>query len=353
MRPKILVLSAISLFLAFSCSVEQSELTLETLTGTAVISGDVTYNAGAVMSDGGIKDRNILPAANQVVIVKVSNASILNDPNVAGYQIFTDSTDANGHYEMEIPVTNSLPVDAEISVAPFRAAWSYDLNGAVVNVNDVLYGTGSVRTAVLENMGIVEENIVLSASCVPDMQLTESHTISGTVYLPLWEAGQYEQWQPAETVAENIFGIQVELLVCKQVNQELYLMYSIEYNVETSNGEYTSTVALPSDVWENIGTNDGSYTVLVSVRTKPLAVNDFRNRFKYTDGSWDSQIVSILYPQLENAFALTVNDQVLESIVNFNFFSESVLLTDYSEVYGIGLFVKNGKLVTENNPFNW
>lgn len=355
MKPRFILFAALSLFFAASCSVEQSELTLDTMSGTALLTGRVTYDAGSVMEDGGIKARNILPASDQTVVVKVSNASYLGDPDMGGYQIFTDSTDANGVYSIEIPVTAAIPVDAEISVVPFKAVWSYDINGEIINISDVLYEEPYSRTVSVGNKGIVEQDITMLTSYVPEMELTESHTVSGTVYLPSWTNGQLLQWEPEKTVTNKEFDFQVELVVGRMVSSDEYIeLYTIEYNIKTdSQGEYEQTVKLPADIWDNVGTEVGNYYARITIRNKPLAVNDFLNRFQYVDNSWDSQTVSVLYPQIERVLVLDVNDAVLKSIIDFNFFYESQLLMRPTDVYGIGLLEKDGLSIRYSNPFNW
>lgn len=355
MKSRFILIAALSLFFAASCSVEQSELTLDNMNGTALLTGKVTYDAGSVLEDGGISPANILPASNQTVVVKVSNASYLGDPDMGGYQIFTDTTDAAGMYSIEIPVTEVMPVEAEISVVPFKAVWSYDINGEIININDVLYEDLYGATVSVGNKGIVEEDIVMFTSYVPEMELTESHTVSGTVYLPSWTNGQFLQWEPDKTVTNKEFDLQVELVVGKMISENGYIQqYSIEYNIKTDNqGEYEQTVKLPADIWDNVGTEVGNYYARITIRNKPLAVNDFLNRFQYVDNSWDSQTVSVLYPQIERVLVLDVNDAVLENVIDFNFLYESQLLMKPTDVYGIGLFEKNGKAIKSSNPFNW
>ena len=354
MKSRFILIAALSLFFAASCSVEQSELTLDNMNGTALLTGKVTYDAGSVLEDGGISPANILPASNQTVVVKVSNASYLGDPDMGGYQIFTDTTNAEGMYSIEIPVTETMPVEAEISVVPFKAVWSYDINGGIVTIEDVLYEEIYSTTVSVGNKGIVEEDIMMFTSYVPEMELTESHTVSGTVYLPSWTNGQFLQWEPDKTVTNKEFEFQVELIVDKISESGHIRQYSIEYNIKTDNqGEYEQTVKLPADIWENLGNENGEYNARIIIRNKPLAVNDFLNRFQYVDNSWDSQTVSLLYPQIERVLVLDVNDAVLENVIDFNFLYESQLLMRPTDVYGIGLLEKNGKAIKSSNHFNW
>jgi len=83
------------------CSEEQSSLSLEDFPGKAKLSGTLSYNEGQAYSNGKYTELNKV-AANTPLYVLISNADLVGDAK--GYTTLETVTDAEGKYEIEIPV---------------------------------------------------------------------------------------------------------------------------------------------------------------------------------------------------------------------------------------------------------
>ena len=106
---KILFFAMAALFLLTSCD-KQSELNVASISGSAKITGRVLYDPGYQTISGGTILSGYRPAAHRAITIEV----FYSGANVPG-KLFTDSTDENGIYSLDIPVG---PTTVNIEVTP-------------------------------------------------------------------------------------------------------------------------------------------------------------------------------------------------------------------------------------------
>lgn len=143
---------AILTVLTFSaCSEDQTAFNIEKVPGRATVQGTVTYNEGTTLS-GGKFSYNYKPAANLTIFVTVDNYSYAG--NLGGQTVFETTTDDNGKYSIELPVSNNMTTFS-VRTAQFKGVQSTieKVNNKITTVNrNVIYGASS--SVDLQNAGI-------------------------------------------------------------------------------------------------------------------------------------------------------------------------------------------------------
>ena len=82
---------------------DQSSLSIEDFQGRAKISGTLSYNEGQAYNNGNYTELNKV-AANTPVYIRISNTYLSPNGNASGYTTLETVTDANGKYEIEVPL---------------------------------------------------------------------------------------------------------------------------------------------------------------------------------------------------------------------------------------------------------
>jgi hypothetical protein len=119
-----------------ACDKKQSELTMDSITGSATITGTVEYDEGTYRNaNGNIVSEHKIPATGQKVIATIANS---NYGNADGHTTFTAVVDSLGNYKLTVPVAASQEVDVQISVAPFKAS------NSTLNENNEIQSDSSV-----------------------------------------------------------------------------------------------------------------------------------------------------------------------------------------------------------------
>ena len=100
-----------------SCSKEQSELTLDSVKGSATIEGTVLYDMGATKNlDATISPVTRVIAAGVTVLVKIDYSDY--STGSVGTKTFSTITNAEGMYTITVPV--AVSADAKVSIYPFK-----------------------------------------------------------------------------------------------------------------------------------------------------------------------------------------------------------------------------------------
>ncbi len=90
-------------------------MSLEDIPGKAKIIGSLTYDAGQAYMNGEYVQQ-IKPAAQKVVYVRVSNASLSPTGLAAGFTVYETTTDESGSFSIEIPaidIGNGVSVEIQ------------------------------------------------------------------------------------------------------------------------------------------------------------------------------------------------------------------------------------------------
>ena len=160
---RVAVLAAACGFL-FSCTPEQSKLTVDTFSQKATIVGKVTYDRGIKWNSGVIDSySDWQPAADVIVLARIAYSDIGGSGAKGNYEIET-KTDANGKYALDIPVGASS-IGVTVSARPFYQRKSVlDNDGKEAFVNEALYNNTSSSTIYVQSGDVKTYNITVSSS---------------------------------------------------------------------------------------------------------------------------------------------------------------------------------------------
>lgn len=123
-----------------SCEKEQSSFEIADIKTTANIRGTILQNLGQDFQDGKYIE-NIVPAANKKVYVEINNSELAPN-NQNGVTIYETTTNANGEYNINIPVLyngTSVTVKAEQFIGTYKEVIDVDDNKPVFNDIDGVY----------------------------------------------------------------------------------------------------------------------------------------------------------------------------------------------------------------------
>lgn len=160
---RVAVLAAACGFL-FSCTPEQSKLTVDTFSQKAQIVGKVTYDRGVKWNSGIIESyTDWQPAAGATVVGRISYSSIGGTSAKGDYEIEA-KTDSNGKYTLDIPLgASSLTVT--VSARPFYQKKSVlDGEGKEAFVDNALYNSSSSSQVTVQNGDVKTYNITVTSS---------------------------------------------------------------------------------------------------------------------------------------------------------------------------------------------
>ena len=179
--------------MAVSCQKEQSELHLDTLPSTAVITGTVKYVVGDYqLEDESVVSGYTLPAVGQTVMVTIPISDYADDADAKGNQYFEAVTDDNGMYRIEIPISMD-PLDATLSVLPFYAKKDFAQDDlSMVSIENALYNNVAVGdntddlTVNLEQKKIYTANLVVSSDAELPVAFDQPVEIKGLATVEAW-----------------------------------------------------------------------------------------------------------------------------------------------------------------------
>ncbi|MBR6458239.1 MAG: hypothetical protein IKS71_06545 [Bacteroidales bacterium] len=148
----------------FSCTPEQSKLTVDTFSQKAQIVGKVTYDRGIKWNSGIIDSYSDYQAASGVKVVARIPYSEIGGSSAKGNYEIEATTDSQGKYTMDIPVgTSSLTVT--VSARPFYQKKSVlDNEGKEAFVNNALYNNSTSKTVYVQNGDVQTVNISVTSS---------------------------------------------------------------------------------------------------------------------------------------------------------------------------------------------
>lgn len=172
-------IALIAMFFLSSCEKEQSQMSLDTIKGFAIIQGKVLYDEGTKMQDDDIIIlNNLVPAIGQTVLIKINYSDY--GANNEGTKIFETIVKADSTYSIKIPVSKSI--SAELSVQPFNANHYKAVNGIIMTIPDALYNSNNNETIeLMDRDNMVCNLIIKTKETVPNIELTLPITITGNV----------------------------------------------------------------------------------------------------------------------------------------------------------------------------
>ncbi len=199
-------LSFVALVLAMTaftnCTKHQTSLSIEDIKGEVTIIGNISYSEGQDFVDGAFIE-NYRPAADKIVYVKVSNASLSPNGNSVGYTTFDVKTDAEGNYEIKVPaVEGTTGTDIIISTEKFIGTFQKLVdwkNAAPVFEKEEVVFTAAEKTVNLKPGDIEVYNAVYSYNPINS---EENFTLS----LPLYGKVGFGEYFLYNNVIHPIFA---------------------------------------------------------------------------------------------------------------------------------------------------
>lgn len=339
--------------LAFaSCEKEQSELNLDQLSGKATVSGTVYYDPG-VNPETNMPD-SYVPKANAQVMLSI-NYSQYNQAAV-GKQQYIATTDAEGKYSFEIPVSTRA-INATVEVLPFFDKWTQP-DGIGSTLDNCLFESQQIITVALENNKIFagKDFFAARATTLPmntfnknrkvtingDINLnSEEWTIDITSKISRWDyyysSNYSRKYQP-----KAFAGIDIEIVV-ENVNHSSAPKYT--YNTKTVVGatnSYTFDVPIP-DNWElsdtkvtvmnficNVTSSSDTekcYPDLYTIKKEngtdeyndPIYV--YEARTQYLTGVWSTNTISAYLSRFDESMGKTMPTITLNFTPNVSYYS--------------------------------
>ncbi len=148
---KILFGSAMLAVLALvGCKKEQSQLTLDSLSGVAKVQGKITYDAGVRGSE----------ATKDGIVVALEIDCSQFDDAAKGVKQYTTQTDVDGNYAFEVPAGVDA-ITAKVVVMPFYANYAEQTTFGRTTETSRLYTPYDYPEVTLKSQWLAECNIQL------------------------------------------------------------------------------------------------------------------------------------------------------------------------------------------------
>lgn len=352
--------------LLFSCKPEQSELNLETLPGTATVTGKVEYTPGAKEINGAIVQNHKEPVVDHTVEIKVLTEAYTNsgeEISSDNYRTFRATTDEKGRYTISVPV-GYQPITAYITALPFIDKYNIlDHEKNIVSLDNAVFKhetTDEIGDPItLMDQNINEKNIVMGTDKdAEDFALNQKVSIEGTVFIP---AELSDSARLRDTVvAYGKTQLEINVIVRESETKSTELTY----NVTTSaDGQYRLDMMLPNNCWE-----ENVLTTFTVKKKQSLDVfsHYFREKPKVNESEegeeggeeteeevkaepWQTQKVDVLVNGATGLVRLTESHQLIP--VNMPDITVSVVPVYPKTVKGIDPYEEDG--IEYHNPMGW
>lgn len=245
-----------------SCTKDQSSYTMDSLQGTTTITGVVKYDPGYQETESGasILGGTYIPASDVTVSVSVPYSSI--GISGSGSKSYTVTTDANGRYTLQLPMSLGDDQLANISVTAesFYATYNLYMQGSqetsftVVELQNTLFNAVASQsvTAIRNNVNKVDD-ILCNADYDEEEEYQGVATIAGKVtYFPGYWLDNNNVPQKEKDVAAIGARVSVKVPIAdqKEVTYSTLVNASGEYSLEVpmniSSQMSTMTVSVAS-----------------------------------------------------------------------------------------------------------
>lgn len=345
MKHRIFQLAILGLMagLVVSCNKEeQSEVNLDNLQGMASVTGKVMYNQGAANQNGAIISDYMVPAAGQTIIVRVPNSDYVSGS--AGYQTYSDTTDSEGRYTVQVPVGTNT-VTATVSVIPFFAEKTVEgHNNQLINITNALYNNFTPQQVTLAEFDVQTADFEVTSSEMPELEYNQEVGLTGLIEIQSWALNRETENREAskEPIATD-FDVLVTLSDPAGIEPDMTLKYQGSSDAE---GLYDMTMTLPDNCWE--------WNVSIELETKARLSNFVHYYYSITNKEWKSQDVEVVESAMTVSASLTPENEIIP--VRMTDILVTTKPVDASTVYGIGNPIDTedpDNEIATNNPFGW
>lgn len=360
--------------MAVSCQKEQSELHLDTLPSTAVITGTVKYVVGDYQTEAGgaIISNYQLPVAGQTVMVTIPTSGYAD--GASGNQYFEAVTDDNGQYRIEIPIS-SRQLTASVDVIPFYTTKTLVRDNAVVDIPNALYNnteagenTTSIDNISLEQKKIEVVNLLVKSDDELPVAFDQEVEVTGEVLVQAWieneEAkgkdsdayigvpGYYNNTDyPGESLADYPVTVTAKIVN----NKDNKTLYEISVTATTDrDGKYTAKMTLPTNCY------DSGITTTFTAKTEASLVKDFEHWYAIEDTrnpgdyNWEKVDVEVIYNGDTSRPANLGSKHKLGVAVKIPALDISTEPADAdAEIPGVNVLEDGNDDIVKNDPFNW
>lgn len=359
--------------MAVSCQKEQSELHLDTLPSTAVITGTVKYVVGDYQAEAGgaIISNYQLPVAGQTVMVTIPTSGYAD--GASGNQYFEAVTDDNGQYRIEIPIS-SRSLTASVDVIPFYTTKTLVRDNAIVDIPNALYNnteagenTTSIDNISLEQKKIKVVNLLVKSDDELPVAFDQEVEVTGEVRVQAWieneDAGSKDSdayigvpgyynnytYYPGEGLADY------PVTVTAKIANSNETLYEISVTATTDrDGKYTANMTLPTNCYDN------GITTTFTAKTEASLVKDFEHWYAIEDTrnagnyNWESVDVEVIYNGAASSPATLGSKHKLGVAVKIPALDITTEPADAdAEIPGVNVLEDGNDDIERNDPFNW
>lgn len=289
-----------------SCKQEQSSYTMDSLQGTATITGVVKYNPGyqEVASGESVLDGYYVPVEGVTVNVNVPYSSL--GISGSGSKAYSATTDASGRYEIQLPMSASATSinNVEVTVESFYKTYNLYQKGSqetqfvVIPIDDALYNVKNKQNvnANRNNVNVVED-LLCDAEYEIDAEYAGVATITGevTYYPGYWIDSS---GTPKESEDRAAIGAEVSASVTIGNEQRTFT------TTVSSNGTYKLSIP--------VSVKSSTSSVNLSVKSYVAPYNDY----EYDTQSRKYVIVTDEYHTYsgKNEYVTAVRDGEVEQV---------------------------------------
>ncbi len=338
--------------LASGCTKEQSELTLSSISGSAVIKGQVRYNQGIKEIGSVMYEEYLTPAVGQTVSIEINYSSYKSGST--GKESFTSVTDEEGNYSISIPV-GANDISGTVEVKAFVGTYGQIVNGVTYTNDDAVYQDGNTET--FSAVGSGDEKVVnvdiTTAPTIPVETLDRSITVYGeaTVISESIVLNSFDTFSYVSTTAAELDNV---TLLVKLYNNNGSDSRTITYYVDVESGDYEESLPY-YDSWDiddiavKVTAPKRVITSYDSTSSKfvhyYLEASDTTNPKKQYLTGYYPEVSSITYLSSSSS-PLEIKEFELNSIYVNNFTPDNL-----DSVYGIDL--SNQTEYKYSNPMYW
>lgn len=321
-----------------SCKPEQSELNLEALPGSAIITGKVEYNPGVTEIEGVLVKDFKKPAVGRTVEVKVFTEAYTNasDENLSGnYRTFRATTDEKGRYSVSVPVGYQA-INAYVTALSFIDTYNdLDHDRNIIPVENAIYKNelgGLGARASLADQSIEEVDIMMVTEKRADFELNQKVSLKGRVLIPT-------ELRSEEGLRDTLVPYATDLRIRIHVGQT-----TLRYDaVADAKGQYSIDMMLPNNCWEE--------TTRIEVEHQQT-IGDFTHYYrKNGTTNWRSETAQVFMDGSLNGAQLTAEHKLIP--VTMPDLELNVTPVYPEKVHGIGRDIDTEDDIEYNNPMGW
>ncbi|MCM1531072.1 MAG: hypothetical protein NC048_05535 [Bacteroides sp.] len=334
--------------LLFSCKPEQSELSIDSLPGTATVIGKVEYNPGVSQENGAVIYDKKLPAAGRTVLVKVNMSEFTNSSSEENesFRTFQATTDAQGRYSVQVPV-GFQPVSARVTAVSFIGnKTAEDAEGNIITIENAVFNVVDYERVTLEDQCIAEANLLMvSETEQDDVVYNQKVNLKGSVF-----AAKEVRDNEEDMLDIELSAYATNLIARVEITNGYEVLSSLKYDISSNaKGEYSLDMMLPNNCWNN------GNSIRVKVSKEISMDENFKHYYREVGGDWRTQTIKVFYGGEYSYVSSAISEQHKFVPVDMPALELYPTAAEPEKVHGIGREIDEDaeEEIEVNNPFNW